>query len=71
MTTMSVLLQADLLAYFFILPNNGAADTFIILSIIGVASSYEALGLEIKKSIGRIPDNIEYFRQRRPITPLT
>ena len=45
-----------------------AADTLIILSITVVASSWEPPGLEIKKSIGRIPDNIEYFRLWRPIT---
>ena len=27
--------------------------------------------LDIKKSIGRIPDNVEHFRWRRPITVST
>lgn len=42
-------------------------DILIILLIIGVVFFCELLGLEIKKLIGRILDNIEYFRRRRLI----
>ena len=45
-----------------------AAHTVIIRSIMGTASSLEPWRLHIRKSIGRIPDRIEYFLRRRPIT---
>ena len=44
-----------------------AADTLMILSINGFASSFEPLGLDINKSIGRIPDNNEHFRLSRAL----
>ena len=44
-----------------------AAQTVIILSIIGILASWEPLGSHCKKSIGKIPERIVYFLLKRPI----
>ena len=44
-----------------------AAQTVIILSIIGILATWEPLGSHCKKSIGKIPERIVYFLLKSPI----